>query len=152
MDYGIQLHMSKRDGKDKIEDSPKKACSCWFVRRNRLATSGANLYFFRVFCFVSFSSVFAFIKSVALRSVVLRYACCTDSHTQLVNSCLWTVSFCFLTFLWRCRFFRASCTIAVYLYGEYVVRFSYGWCDFCFCFQACDYKLDFEHQVLLFEI
>ena len=52
MDYGIQLYMSKRDGKDKIEDSPKKACSCWFVRRNRLATSGANLYFF--VCFVLF--------------------------------------------------------------------------------------------------
>ena len=33
------------------------------------------------FCFVSFLSVFAFNKSVALRSVVLRYTCCTDIHT-----------------------------------------------------------------------
>ena len=114
MDYGMQLYMSERDGKDKIEDSPKKACSCWFARRSRLATSGTNLYFCFVFCFVSFSSVFAFIKSVALRSVVLRYACCTDSHTQLVNSCLWTV-FLFLYFslkmslfpsiMYHCRLF-----------------------------------------------
>ena len=31
------------DGKDQEEDSPKQACSCWFVRHS-LATSGVNLY------------------------------------------------------------------------------------------------------------
>ena len=53
MDYGMQLYMFERDGKDRTEDSPKKACSCWLARRSRLATSGANLYFL-LLCFVLF--------------------------------------------------------------------------------------------------
>ena len=52
MDYDMQFYMFERDGKDNIEDSPKKACSCWFARRSRLATSGANLYLCVLFCFV----------------------------------------------------------------------------------------------------
>ena len=34
LDYGIQLYMSERDGKDKGENSPKRACSCWFARES----------------------------------------------------------------------------------------------------------------------
>ena len=53
------------------------------------------LLVFFLFCFAF--AFFAFIKSVALRSVVPRYACCIDSHMQLVNSCLWAL-FSFLYF------------------------------------------------------
>ena len=66
--------MPEHDGKNQGEDSPKKACSCWFARRSSLVTGGANLYppgdfsglqmscclsrALRLFCFcfVSFSS------------------------------------------------------------------------------------------------
>ena len=34
MDYGMQLYMPERDGKGKLEDSPTKACSCWFARES----------------------------------------------------------------------------------------------------------------------
>ena len=34
MDNGMQLYMFERDGKDRIEDSPKKACSSWFARES----------------------------------------------------------------------------------------------------------------------
>ena len=52
----MQLYMSERDGTDKIEDNPIKACSCWFTHGSRSATSGANLYILLLCCFVSFSS------------------------------------------------------------------------------------------------
>ena len=32
MDYGMQLHMSERGGKDEIEESPRKSCSFVLVR------------------------------------------------------------------------------------------------------------------------
>ena len=35
--------MLERDWKEQEQDSPKQACSCWFARHSRLATSGANL-------------------------------------------------------------------------------------------------------------
>ena len=64
--------MPERGEKDRGENGPKQACSCWFARHNSSATGGANLYppgvFFglqmscclflalRLLCFVSFSS------------------------------------------------------------------------------------------------
>ena len=55
------------------------------------------VYFFVVFSYVSFLSVCAFTEYVALRSVVSRYACCTDSHTQLVHSSVDCFLFCFFS-------------------------------------------------------
>ena len=54
LDYGMQLYMFERDGTDKVEDSLKKTCSCWFTRGSRLATSGANLHILLLCCSVSF--------------------------------------------------------------------------------------------------
>ena len=34
MDYGRQLYMSERDGKDRLENTLKKACPCWFARES----------------------------------------------------------------------------------------------------------------------
>ena len=70
----MQLYMFERIGKDKIEDSPKKACARAGLLAEVDLPQVAPTCIFFVFCFVSFSSVFALIKSVALRSVVLRYA------------------------------------------------------------------------------
>ena len=59
MDYGILLYMSESDGKNKIVDSSKKACSYGFARESRLAKSGANLYIVLLcVCLVSSSSFF----------------------------------------------------------------------------------------------
>ena len=108
------------------------------------------VFFVVVFCFVSFSSVFAFIKSVALRSVVLRYACCTDSHTHLDNSCLWTV-FLFLYFSLKISLFPSI----MYHCCLFLCRVRGTFSLLMMCLkkknQPCDYKLDFDIS-LLFEI
>ena len=131
----MQLYMSERDGTDKIEDSPKKACSFWFTRGSRLATSGANLYILMLCCVVLFRfRFFAFIYINPLRSrsrllkasllreisssITSRSSICIIHRQPSVDSFL-DMSL-FPSIMSHCRF----------LHGEYVVRFPYGWCVF----------------------
>ena len=76
-----------------------------------------------LFCFV-----FVFMLSLKPRPFV-------KSFFDIMQVPRWPYLFLLLFFLfviWRCPLFRVCfCTIAVFsLYGEYVVRFPFGWC-FC---------------------
>ena len=132
----------ERNGKDRGEDSPKQAGSCWFARHSSLATSsGANLYppggccVVFLWCYVCsiFVSLSSFLLSLKPRPIVqslyvLRYACAPTA--QLSNNCLRPFSFLFLL-RWRCRFFR------VFLYHYYRFLFVWRVRRTCFPFGWC---------------
>ena len=77
--------------------------------------------------------------------------CMLHRQPHAVNSCLWTGGFCFFIFLWRCRFFRVSCTIADFFKIEstWYVFLTDG--VFSFLFLIVIFTLDFDIS-LLFEI
>ena len=98
--------MPGRDGNDQGEDSPKQADLCWFARHKwrelvsswRLVCRCHDVFLWCYLCFVLLRfRLYAFVEAATLRSVVLRYA---GAPTAI------HVSFFFLWFNWRCRFFR----------------------------------------------
>ena len=112
-DYPSLINISYHNGQDQQKHSPKQAHSCWFVRHNLLATSGASLYppgecrvlfLWCYICFVLFRlRLFAFVEAVALRPIVLRYVCApAATRSQLPTVC---VLFCFGSVLFLFCFF-----------------------------------------------
>ena len=136
--YGsMQLYMSERDRADKIEDSPKKACSCWFTRGSRLATSGANLYILLLCCSVSFSF---FLLSLNPWPFVQSFF---DMHAAPTAVCG--------LFFGHVAFFEYHVPLPFFSWrvrGTFSLRI---WCVFWGGFQPCDHKFDFDIS-LLFEI
>ena len=110
LDYGTQFYAEyarTRRERQRRGYSSKKACSCWFARQYRLATSSATCTF-RVFLFAYYVSLpfsgitFFFYLRFSLflvlffytRPLVQSFCMCPGSRSQLANNCMFPLVFC----------------------------------------------------------
>ena len=125
-------------------------CLCWFARRSRLATSGANLYIF-LLCFVLFRFrllLLSFSPWPFVQSFFDMHAAPTATRRSLTVVCgLFFVSVLFFEDVT----FSEHHVPLPFICMQSTCHVSLRMVCFLFCFQPCDYKLDFDIS-LLFEI
>ena len=159
--------MPERAGKRQGEDSLKQAGSCWFARHSAGSLAivlvrspylnppgvwfaDVITFFSSVVCFVLFHfRIFAFTKTAAVRSIVLRSACAPTVTRSYLKTVLKTVCVLFFLFsfffLWRFSEHFFTIIVVFSLYGGYAVRlfpFSNG------VFRPCARVLDFLHHIV----